>query len=401
MIRFSLRCLCLTIGLLPILIGTRTGAEVVTHVPFRVDHNLLLIDIEVDGRTLPAALDTGMVAGVFFNDPVVAKETGIKSKKKLRVGGAGSGPKPKMTLGAARSIRVGSINFGPSQALVMPEDSDYTRAARGLPFEVVIGYSLFDNYVVEVNHGRGVITLHEPDTYAYEGVGTEWPLTIKQTKPYARVRVTVENGRSVDVKMMLDTGSSGGAVLHTRSHRDLRIPAKAFSVITGRGVRGVETGEIGRIARIDIAGNRLNDALVEFPDSRSRRLSGDRHGVLGSRFLNRFDIVWDYSRKRMILEPNDNFDRPAEFSMLGVQFKLTWNGERVLTIDRVVKRSPAAEAGIRKGDVLLDVNGEPAAGYGYSDLLEMFRNNEGQEYALRLRRGDSDFTVNVRLRRLI
>jgi len=48
---------------------------------------------------------------------------------------------------------------------------------------------------------------------------------------------------------------------------------------------------------------------------------GDNDGPIGNEILRRFKVTIDYSRQRMMLEPNAHFSDPFENDMSGIAFE--------------------------------------------------------------------------------
>ncbi len=67
---------------------------------------------------------------------------------------------------------------------------------------------------------------------------------------------------------------------------------------------------------------------------------------------------------------------------------------------RLIEDSPATEAGLREGDVIVALDGQPAAEFTLEQVREPFR-QEGREYRLGIRRGEELLEVRIRLRRLV
>src|SRR6185503_17430697 len=68
---------------------------------------------------------------------------------------------------------------------------------------------------------------------------------------------------------------------------------------------GEVLGHAGRISKFEFAGQTFRNVPTSFPDSSAGTFGENgRQGNLGSGILRRFKIIYDYSRKQMILEPN-------------------------------------------------------------------------------------------------
>ncbi len=72
-----------------------------------------------------------------------------------------------------------------------------------------------------------------------------------------------------------------------------------------------------------------------------------------------------------------------------------------VVVEFVDTRSPAFEAGVRQGDVLLEVNGKPAAEYDLEDLRSLLRSGDGQKINITFRHTDYIRQVTIILKRAI
>jgi S1-C subfamily serine protease len=107
----------------------------------------------------------------------------------------------------------------------------------------------------------------------------------------------------------------------------------------------------------------------------------------------------DYPHDRLIL---DQFEQPnvPEADMSGITWESQPPDHNELTVVRVQDNSPAAEAGMEVGDVLVSLNDQPAAEIRQWQLTEALK-RPGDEVKLVVRRGDKEFVVRIVLRRLI
>ena len=66
---------------------------------------------------------------------------------------------------------------------------------------------------------------------------------------------------------------------------------------------------------------------------------------------------------------------------------------KTVTIKSVVAGRPAATAGIKPGDQIVEVEGRPVLGAKARDLQPLMKKNVGETLALRLRKTSGDFYV--------
>ena len=81
---------------------------------------------------------------------------------------------------------------------------------------------------------------------------------------------------------------------------------------------------------------------------------GNADGLIGMGILERFLVTFDYAGKHMFLKPNKEFNKPFEFSMTGISVRPNERG--ALQVADVFNDSPAKDAGIRAGDIIVSID---------------------------------------------
>ncbi len=166
-----------------------------------------------------------------------------------------------------------------------------------------------------------------------------------------------------------------------------------------RGAGGETRARIGRVKSLQ-----LGRFTIENPTSLFLLTQGqartDSAGKIGGEVLRRFKVILDYSRELMVLEPNTHFAEPYEHDMSGATLHAEGPDLKVFKVYKVIKDSPAAEAGLVEGDIIAAVEGKPATELTLEQVWQMFK-QEGQERVLRIKRGEQSLELRIKLRRLI
>lgn len=121
---------------------------------------------------------------------------------------------------------------------------------------------------------------------------------------------------------------------------------------------------------------------------------------VGGNILQRFTLVIDYFRKTVELTPNRHFSEPFMSDASGLLLSADANDFHKFSIDSVIPNSPAADAQLEPGDVILAANGKPASRYALWELEEELKQS-GAEVLLSVRRGDKEIEKKLRLRSLL
>ena len=276
-------------------------------------------------------------------------------------------------------------------------------AQAGRPMDGVLGYEVFSNSVVEIDYAHGCVTTYEPTSYKYSGTGVEIPLHFKENLPYVQAKVTLPNGKVLDGEFVLDTGSAGTLTLAPDVVERENILATAGKTISSKahGVGGAVDIRIGRVEKLELGPFAFVKPTTMFQAPGAGRTSArGTIGNIGSGILNRFTVIFDYSRKRMILEPNPKLRAPFDYDMSGMAIVSSPPDFRQARVSRVMDDSPAAGAGIRPGDEIEKVNGVPVSQIGIPKLRRMLK-DENQDLQLDLLRGAEPVKVTLKTRRMI
>ena len=373
-----------------------TGRDTVS-VPFENWGEHLIIPVSVNGDPpLQMVFDTGMpIPGVLLYEGAIVDSMGLAfGPMRVNVGGAGAGGSLQARLATGVSLGVGALSVAGSIAIVMPH-TPLSELHDG-----IIGASLFNDLVVTVDHDRGVLSLTRREAFTPPKGATEVPLEVVGRHAYVKAGVVGADGKVTSVRLILDVGATHSVSLNRRANPGVRLPAGAFPTRIGRGMSGVITGSVGRVAGFELGGHRLAGVVATFPDSafESPRGLDSGDGNLGGGILGRFNITLDYGGKRMYLVPNRRYANPFDWDMTGVSFEIGERGD--IEVKAVIPGSPAATAGVKTGEALVAVDGVKAVPRDLLRQRDRFR-RDGREVVLTLRSDGRDRQVKLKLRRLV
>jgi hypothetical protein len=127
---------------------------------------------------------------------------------------------------------------------------------------------------------------------------------------------------------------------------------------------------------------------------------GPVHGLLGYSFLQHFRFAIDYPHRVLWLERrrDPGVVRPYEYCHVGVQ--LERRGDAAVIVG-VADGSPAADAGVRTGDVLIAVDGARADSLDVPALSRMLEGPPGTRVEIVVQRGTTRRTLALARERLL
>ncbi|MBA2501750.1 MAG: aspartyl protease family protein [Pyrinomonadaceae bacterium] len=353
-----------------------------------------------DSEPLWFVLDSGGGSG-FIIDRRRADTLGLELRGRAKSTGAGEN---YYDVTFANNIRItlAGIEFPPQTVRVISLSSLEPFAGRTL--DGAIGFGLFSRYVVEIDYATRKVNLYDSQSYHYSGSGTRLPLTMEDNHFFVPAKVAIAGRGTIDGKFMVDTGAVPMTLILNRPFVEKHgLLASLRKRILDRSLPGLggETKQIlSRASMIRLGGLTIHQPTISLSqDAQGALASPDFDGVIGGELLRRFKVIFDPARRQLILEPNAHFTEPYEHSMSGIGLRAEGENFRVIKVHRVIEDSPASEAGLREGDVIVAIGDQPVSSFTLDQLYQMFK-QEGREYDIVVMRGGERLQAKLRLRRL-
>lgn len=289
--------------------------------------------------------------------------------------------------------------------LVLDEDYLNFEELTGVKVHGILGADFFRRFVVQIDYKKQKIILVDPNKFQVPTKKfIEVPIEINRNKPYINANINFDIKDQVNVKLLIDTGASLALMLYTSTHPDLDIPNKVLNTDIGMGLGGFIEGFIGRVSSFEIDKFNLSDVVTNYqevvPISDSISLN-NRNGLLGNLILKRFDLILDYVNGRLFLSPNKNYKEKFKYDKSGLVIAAGGSELKRIRILKVLEGTPAAQAGILKGDEIIAINGFPTSLLSLGSITRKLRGKTGKKIKLKILRGDSKVQYSFRLKELI
>ncbi len=364
------------------------GAGPLTLPAMLNDFHQISIPLRIDGSSvLWCELDSGGGGDLFFIDAEKAVALGLHAE---RVGQSAGVAQGQMAPDARTQVTVDlpGLHLERQELVIKPTP---------LGKDGIVSLANFRSWVVELDYQTPAVRLHDSDGFRYDGPGQPIPLSFAATNPLAEARLVLDGaGDQIAGRFVVDTGAAASLlylsstfVERTRlAERNLRWAPDSM------GLRAA------RIARFAVGPYAIEQAVVRRFPTPGFGGTAEPDGMIGVEFLRRFRLFFDYRRERLILEPNAAYREPSRFDASGLRVYKEAPARRGLKVFLVVPGTPASEAGVREGDVLLAIDHTAVDLIPPSRVAEMLM-DEGVERTLLIERGPQVLTIPLKLRRLL
>jgi Aspartyl protease len=220
------------------------------------------------------------------------------------------------------SLQLPNLTFE-KDILVLDDDYLHFDRFAGLDVHGVLGAEAFKGFVVKFDFIKQIMTVWDPSVFKpydhrkYE----ELPVEITRSKPYLTTKAQIQSDSTVILKLLVDTGASLSMLLHTYSTPGLTLPPQTIRGNIGTGLGGEIEGVVGRIRNVQIGSYQLNLPICNFQEllqlSDSNFING-RNGLVGSEILSRFNMIIDFGREKMYVQPNRFFKEAFTYDRSGI-----------------------------------------------------------------------------------
>lgn len=324
-------------------------------VPATTMSNYLIVETKWDKRgPYHFLIDTG--ASVTLISPELAERYKAKDAPPaatpiVRVKSA-DGETALLSSTTLRRIDLGGARFENVQALIY--DCSALSAHLGVPIDGILGFPLFRETILTLDYPQSRIVL-EPRSATAPRPGTSIAFNNDRKTPIIPLRLGDNTFAA-----LIDSGSDAALSLNPvglEPHYAVE-PRRGGIVATLSGDRDQR---IGRLSQTLFLGDyAVEQPVVELTDELTS---------VGGGILKNFTITFDQEHSRITFYRDTHVPvLPEPRRSTGVSFSKTPAYWRIAS---VVPNSPAADAGIQRGDLVTRINGEPVSAWNINRYQQL------------------------------
>lgn len=243
-------------------------------------------------------------------------------------------------------LTVDSLNF---------HINDYSilSSVYGEKIDGIIGYSVLSRYIFQINYDSLQIHIYTNGRVKYPRGGWLYEPILK-TLPVQTAKI--RDVKTVNTRLLFDIGAGLCLMLNRDFVEDSSFLSKKRILFAkeAEGIGGKVDMNLTVIKEIRLGPYKFkNIPMFIFDDTYNITSYPYLGGILGNDILRRFNIILNYSKREFYFMPNSHYNDPFDYAYSGIELYMV--NDKIILGD-VAEGSPAAQAGLKEGDVVIGIN---------------------------------------------
>jgi hypothetical protein len=285
-------------------------------------------------------------------------------------------------------LDVDSLNFHVN-------DYEILTSAYGEQIDGIIGYSFLSRYIVKIDYDSSKIHVYSKGTMKYPRGGFLLR-PILSTLPIQLAKISDEN--NIVSRFYFDTGAGLCLLLSNDFVEDSSLLSKKKKpVLTqGEGLGGKMEMKLTTVKEFRLGPYRFKKVPTYiFEDTYNVTAYPYLGGLIGNDILRRFNVILNYERRDIYLQPNSHFRDPFDYSYTGLGIYKIEGEVRVVDI---MQGSPAEKAGFLPGDIIMAMNNNFSKNVqNYKNLMQ----NVGERIRVLVLREEGPIILSLKVRSIL
>jgi hypothetical protein len=329
--------------------------EVIT-LPFKLYENkyiLLQLPMENAQDSITFYFDTGATTTLF--DTEFTKRYNLKANYTQNVTGAGGTKSYEIILN--QKIHITKEKYIENVNIVL-EDLTRLKNSLGHRFDGIIGNDIIKNYITKIDFEKKQLSLYKSIDNVTTDNYIEIPFAFKNNIPIPQFPITIEleNGTKFSGDIFFDSGAGLTLLMNSPFCKQNNVTAKVGKIIsstTNNLSNKTKTQEV-LIKRLEMGQYRFNNLPIGLSSDEAGVSAYKEYlGILGSEIINRFNIILNYTTKKLYLQPNNLYNTPFEIPVSPIQLVYS-NGD--IIISSVIENTDAERQGLKEGQKIISIN---------------------------------------------
>jgi hypothetical protein len=323
-----------------------------TSVPIDIIDNHIYLNVMLNGKGPYRFLfDTG---GLNVIDPAVAKEIGEQKSGSLQGSGVGEATEA-FGFTKVRSLQFGAATMTGQPFAVIPVRGAIASTS-GEPIDGLIGFEVLARFVTTFDYAHKHVIFRLPAAAHVSPQAHAIPFVFGDRTPQVGCEID-----GIVAVCAVDTGARDSITLlspFVAAHPNLTAAGTSETGVDGFGLGGPAFGKLTRLTSLQLGDLKIADLVADLSSQTKGAFANPYEAAnVGGGVWRRFSVTFDYPHQMIYLEPNATFANRDSYERAGL-FLMTKAG--AITVLDARAGTPAAAAGIAKGDVIASIDGKPA-----------------------------------------
>lgn len=366
------------------------------EVPIKVMEDAIIVDAEVNGAKCSFMFDTGFSGSVIVDPSIdLGKPTGTMNLRDF----VGQFQAPTVKL---KSLKIGAMGIDSSDMEAVQLSQGNMSEGYNSHCDGIMGFEAVSSYVFEINFEKSKFVFH-PST---EDITKRVPdnkrtfLTKLLPKGHNSLEMLVDNEKGGQFVLALDTGNA----FYATTHKDVLVREGLWNLSdepkfckSSFVASGAVKSFYYMMKDAKIFGVPVKESVWDIIDAASS--SADHDGTVGFGFLKNFNITIDNKRRSVWLE---QFRSPDSELIADIGATVFENpATKRITVYNVTPEGPADQAGLKRGDEVLEVDGKEPLNMNPREVYRMFQGKVGESVKLAVSRAGNLKTFTIARKYLI
>jgi hypothetical protein len=225
-------------------------------------------------------------------------------------------------------------------------------SAYGLRIDGIVGYSFLRRYIVMVDYDTSAIKVYSPGRIKYPrgGYVLKPQFTTLPMQP-----VFIKDNTAVNGRFYFDTGAGLCMLLNDDMVQDSSLFKRKRKLYPtqAEGLGGKKQVYLSVLQDVKLGPYHFrNIPVYVFHDEFNVTMYPTLGGLIGNDILRRFNIILNYPAQEIFIRPNRHYTDSFDYSYTGMSMYLV---DGAITVQDIVKKSPADEAGFQEGDIVMAI----------------------------------------------
>lgn len=232
--------------------------------------------------------------------------------------------------------------------------NDYSllTSAYGMRIDGIMGYSFLRRYVVMIDYDTLAMRVFTPGRVKYSRGGY---VLKPQFSTLPMQAAMIRDNTTVNGRFYFDTGAGLCMLLNDDMVQDSTLfkRKRKLYATQAEGLGGKKQVYQSVLSEFKLGPYKFrNIPVYVFDDEFNVTMYPTLGGLIGNDILRRFNVTLNYPGQEIYIKPNKHFSDSFDYSYTGMSLYLV---DGAITVQDIVKKSPADEAGFQEGDIVIAV----------------------------------------------